>query len=155
MLRLRQVLVPTVRRRLEVAGLHRAVPSAVMGLPRGAVTGAISACSVRAVAHRSLSVLASAGAELAVPASLQARRLSSSAGPAGGEIEQLPEALKRMLSLDNASQVIAALLRRHSCGTWYGLGTVLTSCVCTRWLADGEEQACNQAGCKGLSAAPW
>ena len=33
MLRLRQVLVPTVRRRLEVAGLHRAVPSAVMGLP--------------------------------------------------------------------------------------------------------------------------
>ena len=125
MLGLRQ-LVPTVRRRLEMAGPHRVVPNAAVGLPRGAVAGAISACCVRAVAHRSLSVPVSVRAELAVPASLQARRLSSSAGPAGGEIEQLPEALKRMLSLDNASQVMLPC----SAGTraaWYGLGTVASS----------------------------
>ena len=96
-----------------------------------------------------------------LPAAGQARALSSAAG---SELEQLPEAVRRMLSLENASQVPAAGSAdfARTPVVWAGAPARVPSsrCPCAGVLtcslpspaADGKERARDPGGDRQVSA---
>lgn len=103
------MLAPALRS-MKIAGASAARPvvaAAMRGVtsPHGSHASPTSATALAAAVRSTLSCHGLKRSACVVPPAVQVRGFSS---PAGTEIDQLPDALQRMLSLDNASQVLPA-----------------------------------------------